>query len=89
MHLILKLSVGNPEAEKELTAEVLKDLHHLTTIVDLYFIDKVFSLFLHNEATLPVSLKVKSFTNRGPGNEIQWEPNFDQLSEGHQEPIKQ
>jgi len=43
LQLILKLSIGNDQAERDLTAEVLKDLHHLTTIVDPFFIDQVFS----------------------------------------------
>lgn len=49
MRLILNLTAGNETTEKALCEEVLKDMAHLTTIVDNYFIDKVFSQLLHNE----------------------------------------
>jgi len=80
MKLVLKLSVGYAEVEREQCAEVLKDLAHLQTIVDAYFIDHVFSSFVHNESRLPISIQLKSFSSRGSNNELQWEPNFDQLS---------
>jgi len=83
INLVLKVAVGHPELERELTAEVLKDMDHLKTITDAYFIENVFSQFLHNEYRLPVSIALKAFSTRD--GEPRWEPNFDELSSGVQE----
>jgi hypothetical protein len=71
LRFVLKISSENAELERELTQEVLRDMDHLTTITDPYFIEHVFSQFLHNESRLPVSIQLKAYSS-GNGTEPKW-----------------
>ncbi len=71
LNFVLKISSENADLERELSQEVLKDMEHLTTITDPYFIEHVFSQFLHNESRLPVSIRLKE-CSFGDGTRSKW-----------------
>lgn len=80
IEIILQLSVGNQETERELAREVYHYLQDMQTFADSYFIENIFSSFLHNEVRRPICFKLKSFSAKN--DEMQYEPNFDELSDG-------
>lgn len=56
VELILRVSAGNKELEKELADLILKDLETLKTKRDMIFINKLLLPLIRNEKTVPICL---------------------------------
>lgn len=63
VELILCVSAGHKDLEKELTQTVIKDLDSLRTKRDMYFINKVLLPLIRNEATVPICIIEKKISS--------------------------
>lgn len=84
IEIILQLSAGCQETERELANEVYNYLKEMKTFSDSFFIETVFSSLLHNEVRRPVCFKLRAINPKN--GEVHYEPSFDELTDVPQAP---